>query len=175
MAANSSLAVCLDKATGLLGSVRPIPVITTSSSLASPVCTGAVGLSAGWDGLVDLPNRMGLVGWLTGPEVSIGLSSAIKSSSCCGGSLGISSGIAASRSGVLPGSGTASSSAALSRRAFLLGLGLALKGITKSNTTYVPRWCTGNIMISIAYPSTVLSGGSWVADDSLEDEWEVTW
>jgi len=96
-------------------------------------------LSAGWDGLVDLPNWMGLVGWFTGPKVSIGLSSAIKSSSCCGGSLGISSGIAASRSGVLPSLGTASSSAALSRRAFLLGLGLALKGITKSNTAYVPR------------------------------------
>ena len=175
MAANSSLPVCLDKATGLPGSVRPMPVMTTSSSLASPVWTGAVGLSVGFVGLVDFSIRMGLVGWLTGLEVSIGLSSAIRSPSRCGGSLGISSGIAASRSGVLPGSGTASSSAALSRRAFLLGLGLALKGITKSNTAYVPRWCTGNIKISMAYPSTVLSGGSWVADDSPEDEWEVTW
>ena len=112
---------------------------------------------------------------MTGFEVSIGLSSAIRLSSCCGGSLGISSGIAASRSGVLPSSRTASSSAALSRRAFLLGLGLALKGITKSNTAYVPRLCAANIMISIAYPSTVLSVGSCVADDSPEDEWEVTW
>ena len=37
---------------------------------------------------------------------------------------------------------------------------LALRGITKSNTAYVLRQCTANITISIAYPSTVLSGGS---------------
>ena len=91
MAANSSLAVCLDKATGSPGSVRPMPVMTTSSSLASPVCTWAVCLLVGFDGLVDFSIRMGLVGWLTGPEVSKGLSLAIKSSSCYGGSLGISS------------------------------------------------------------------------------------
>ena len=49
---------------------------------------------------------------------------------------------------------------ALSRRAFLLGLGLALRRITKLNTTYVLRQYTTNIIINIAYPSTVLSGGS---------------
>ena len=58
-------------------------------------------------------------------------------------------------------------------RAFLLGLGLALRRITKLNTAYVLRQYTANITINIAYPSTVLSGGRWVADDSPDDEWEV--
>ena len=103
-----------------------MPVITTSSSLDSPICVGAVGLSAGFEGLRDPSIRTELAGWSTGTEVLIGLFSGI-ASSCKGGSLGISSGTNASRSGALSCSGATSSSAALFRQDFLLGLGLALK------------------------------------------------
>ena len=115
--------VCLVKVTGFPGSKQPTPVITTSSSSDSPVCVSVIGLSTG---LWDFSIRTELTGGSAETEVLIGLSSGI-ASSCKGGSLGISSGANASRSGVLSCSGATSSSAALSRRAFLLGFGLALK------------------------------------------------
>ena len=56
MAANSSLAVCFDRATGLPGAVYAVPVITTSSSLAGldglTFLTGLGALAAGLGGLV---------------------------------------------------------------------------------------------------------------------------
>ena len=115
--------VCLVRVAGFPGSERPTPVITTSSSLDSPVCVSVIGLSGG---LWDFSIRTELTGGSAETEVLIGISSGI-ASSCKGGSLGISSGANASRFGVLSCSGATSSSAALSRRAFLLGLGLALK------------------------------------------------
>ena len=53
---NSSLVVCLDKATGLPGAVYPVPVTTTSSSLAEleglTFFTGLGALAAGLGGLL---------------------------------------------------------------------------------------------------------------------------
>ena len=58
IAANSSLAVCFDRATGLPGAVYAVPVTTTSSSLS------------GLDGLIFLTGlgalAVGLGGLLTG-------------------------------------------------------------------------------------------------------------
>ena len=40
----------------------PVPVMTTSSSLVPPVCTGAIGLSVGFAGPVELSTRREPVG-----------------------------------------------------------------------------------------------------------------
>ena len=140
--------VCLVKVTGFPGSKRPTPVITTSSSLDSPICVSVIGLSAG---LWDFSIRTELTGGSAETEVLIGLSSGI-ASSCKGGSLGISSGANASRSGVLSCSGATSSSAALSRRAFLLGLGLALKENQRVKEKHKPLHSVLEAYVQLSLP-----------------------
>ena len=138
--------VCLVKVTGFPGSKRPTPVITTSSSLDSPVCV--IGLSTG---LWDFSIRTELTGGSAETEVLIGLSSGI-ASSCKGGSLGISSGENASRSGVLSCSWATFSSAALSRRAFLLGLGLALKENQRVKEKHKPLHSVLEAYVQLSLP-----------------------
>ena len=117
---------------------------------------------------------MGLVGWLTGPEVLIGLSLAIKSSSYCGGSLGISSGIAASRSGVLPGSGTASSSAALSRHTAKEEIAAIGKGKWNADLT---TYATLNVQdLHSGYLKRLYTSRDYEAGlvNMMKDKYEVT-
>ena len=66
--------VCLVRVAGFPGSERPTPVITTSSSIDSPVWVGAASLSAGvWDFSIwtELAGGSAEAGVLTSPSSGI--------------------------------------------------------------------------------------------------------
>ena len=76
-------------------------------------------------------------------------------------------------SGAVSGLAATLSSAGLFNQAFLLGLRLALRKDRHENRYSMKRKHIKNKDTCIAHPGTVLRGGSFVADDSPEDEWEV--
>ena len=78
--------------------------------------------------------------------------------------------LVSSGSGVFSGSTATSSSAGLFNRAFLLGLGLALRKINRRISIVYQNSNIKDNNKCIAHPRTVLRGGSFVADDSPEDE-----
>ena len=75
-----------------------------------------------------------------------------------------------SGSGVFSGSTAVLSSAGLFSRAFLLGLGLALRRTDIKDQYSMQKYHIKDKIKCIAHPGTVLRVGSCVAVDSPEDE-----